>query len=301
MISVIRQMQGGLSPAYERVAAVILARPESAMRSSITVIAQDAGVSEPTVLRFCRHIGCSSFPEFKLALMREIAAPNAPRPQPRVSSGDDLAAATDKVFQATIDTLERVRREIPPRALERACTAIARARWVHVFGFGASATVAADAQHKLFRLGVMSIAHGDSHMQAMAAATLGPEDVVLAISSTGRVRELLETVAVAAEVGATIVSISRSGSPLAQRAAVNLPVDVDERVEIYTPMTVRTAHVVVVDAIAVGVALLSPPSIVSTRLNRIQRAINRRRIDPDGAVAAPAPEPIIVTRKTGES
>ena len=78
-----------------------------------------------------------------------------------------------------------------------------------------------------------------------------------------------------------------------------LPVDVEERTEIYTPMTVRSAHVVVVDAIAVGVALLSPPTIVSTRLNRIQRAIARRRIDPDSAVAAP--EPVISNRKTGEA
>ncbi len=291
MISVIRQMQGALSPAYERVAAVVLARPEVAVRSSITAIAQEASVSEPTVLRFCRQLGCASFPEFKLSVMRELAAPPAAQPRQEVSGEDDIPGAADKVFQATIDTLARVRRALPAAALQRACTAIARARWVHVFGFGASATVAADAQHKLFRLGALSIAHGDAHMQAMAAATLGAEDVVLAISNTGRTRELLETVAVAAEGGATIVAITRTGSPLAQQAAVLLPVDVEERAEIYTPMTARIAQLAVIDTVAVGVALLSPPTSVAARLKRIQRAINRRRIDPDGTLP---------TRKTGE-
>jgi RpiR family carbohydrate utilization transcriptional regulator len=292
MISVIRQMQATLSPAYARVAAVVLARPEVAMRSSITAIAQEAGVSEPTVLRFCRQLGCTSFPEFKLSVMRELAAPPGGQLQQEVSGEDDIPGAADKVFQATIDTLARVRRALPAAALQRACNAIARARWVHVFGFGASATVAADAQHKLFRLGALSIAHGDAHMQAMAAATLGPEDVVLAISNTGRTRELLETVAVAAEGGATIVAITRSSSPLAAQAAVVLPVDVEERAEIYTPMTARIAQLAVIDTLAVGVALLSPPSSVAARLNRIQRAINRRRIDGVGQVS---------TRKTGET
>jgi RpiR family carbohydrate utilization transcriptional regulator len=298
MISIIRQMQASLSPAYARVAAVVLARPEAAVRSSITVIAQEAGVSEPTVLRFCRQLGCTSFPEFKLSVMRELAAPpGVPPPQSEVSGEDDIPAAADKVFQATIDTLARVRRALPAAALQRASTAIARARWVHVFGFGASATVAADAQHKLFRLGALSIAHGDAHMQAMAAATLGAEDVVLAISNTGRTRELLETVAVAAEGGATIVAITRPGSPLAAQAAVVLPVDVEERAEIYTPMTARIAQLAVIDALAVGVALLSPPSSVAARLNRIQRAINRRRLD----VAAPAATSPASTQDTGET
>jgi RpiR family carbohydrate utilization transcriptional regulator len=292
MLSIIRQMQGALSPAYERVAAVVLARPEVAVRSSITAMAQEAGVSEPTVLRFCRQLGCTSFPEFKLSVMRELAAPTTLQPQPEVSGEDDIPGAADKVFQATIDTLTRVRRALPAAALQRACTAIVRARWVHVFGFGASATVAADAQHKLFRLGALSIAHGDAHMQAMAAATLGAEDVVLAISNTGRTRELLETVAVAAEGGATIVAITRPGSPLALQAAVLLPVDVEERTEIYTPMTARIAQLAVIDTVAVGVALLSPPTSVAARLERIQRAINRRRIDAPGTV---------LSRKTGET
>jgi hypothetical protein len=57
-------------------------------------------------------------------------------------------------------------------------------------------------------------------------------------------------------------------------------------------MTARIAQLAVIDSLAVGVALLSPPTSVTARLNRIQRAINRRRIDADGAVP---------TRNTGET
>ncbi len=279
MISVIESLRAGLSPANQRIAEVVLSRPQDAVRASISALARAAEVSEPTVLRFCRLLGVVSFPEFKLALMRELASPAGPRrARPRVDVGDSIAEAADKVFGATMETLGRVRATLPMSTLQHAATAIVKARWVHVYGFGASATVAADAQHKLFRLAAMTVAYSDAHMQAMAASTLGPEDVVLAISNTGRTRELLETVSVAARGGTTIVAITRPGSPLAAMASLLLPVDVEEDSAIYTPMTARLAHLVVVDALVVGVALLSPPTVIAERLRRMNVAINRRRV-----------------------
>lgn len=288
MLSVIEGLRPSLSPAHRRLAEVILARPEEAVRLSISALARTAEVSEPTVLRFCRLAGATSFPDFKLSLMRELANPAlAPRPRPRVDVGDSLAEAADKVFGGTIETLRAVRASLSPDVLQHAATAIVKARWVHVYGFGASATVAADAQHKLFRLAAMTVAYSDAHMQAMAASTLGPEDVILAVSNTGRTRELLDTVALAAANGVTIIAITRPGSPLARTASLVLPVDVEEDSAIYTPMTARLAHLVVVDALVVGVALLSAPSVIAERLRRMNAAINARRVP--GAPAAEEP------------
>ncbi|HWC02776.1 MAG TPA: hypothetical protein VHF87_08400 [Methylomirabilota bacterium] len=61
-------------------------------------------------------------------------------------------------------------------------------------------------------------------------------------------------------------------------ASLLLPVDVEEESAIYTPMTARLAHLVVVDSLVVGVALLSPPSVIAERLRRMNVAINRRRV-----------------------
>jgi RpiR family carbohydrate utilization transcriptional regulator len=61
-------------------------------------------------------------------------------------------------------------------------------------------------------------------------------------------------------------------------ASLLLPVDVEEDGAIYTPMTARLAHLVVVDALVVGVALLSPPTVIAERLRRMNVAINRRRV-----------------------
>ena len=52
-----------LSKSERKVAEVILAAPAQAIHSSIAALAQEAGVSEPTVNRFCRSLETRGFPE----------------------------------------------------------------------------------------------------------------------------------------------------------------------------------------------------------------------------------------------
>ena len=54
-------------------AEVILAFPDQAIHSSIAALAQQAGVSEPTVNRFCRSLDTRGFPDFKLHLAQSLA------------------------------------------------------------------------------------------------------------------------------------------------------------------------------------------------------------------------------------
>jgi RpiR family carbohydrate utilization transcriptional regulator len=50
-----------LSKSERKVAEVILASPAQAIHSSIAALAQEAGVSEPTVNRFCRSLKRAAF------------------------------------------------------------------------------------------------------------------------------------------------------------------------------------------------------------------------------------------------
>lgn len=278
MLSTIRTHTGRLSAAHARIAAFVLDAPEVAVRSSVAELARKAQVSEPTVIRFCRELGCSGYREFRRAVLSELAEKGHEAAPPRIAPTDSVEEGARKVFAATVRALEDVQARLPFEAIRHAAVATLKARWVHIYGFGASATVAADAQHKLFRLAAMTVAYADAHMQAMAAATLGPEDVLIAISSSGRTRELIETVRLAHENGVTIVALTRPGSPLAALASILLPIELGEPREIYTPLTARTAQLAVIDALVVGVTLLSPPTVVAERLARMDAAIQRRRL-----------------------
>lgn len=65
---------GSLNRSERKVAEVILADPQAATRASIAVLAKAAGVSEPTVNRFCKRFNTAGFPDFKLHLAQALAS-----------------------------------------------------------------------------------------------------------------------------------------------------------------------------------------------------------------------------------
>lgn len=278
MIDRIARLVGDLSRSEARVAEAVLAAPENVVAGTLRDLALTAGVSEPTALRFCRTAGHRTFRAFQIALAQDVASrADADGPALAVTEDDTVSRSAEKVFDTTIAALRELRSDFSARDVERAAQALLRARRIDIYGLGASALVAADAQHKLFRITSVASAFRDSHMQLMAAATLGPDDCVLAISHSGATRELLETVEIARESGATIVAITRPGSRLAELAHIVIGVSHEEMTAQYTPMTSRIVHLVVLDALTVALALLSQPS-GQARLDRMTRAISRRRL-----------------------
>ncbi len=61
MLEKIQSRLENLSKSERKVAEVILATPEQSIHSSIAALAQEAGVSEPTVNRFCRSLDTRGF------------------------------------------------------------------------------------------------------------------------------------------------------------------------------------------------------------------------------------------------
>ena len=245
----IAQSQPLLRKSEVKVADYVLQDPAAVMHSSMADLAHEVGVSEPTIVRFCRAIGCSGFQDLKLKLAQSLAA-GASFGQFAIHEEDSLADFSLKIFDTTLHTLMEVRERLDMRALERAIQAIAHASRVEFYGFGASGAVAADAQHKFFRLLLTAAAYSDPHMQAMSAVTLKPGDVAICISQSGRSKDLLTTANLVRESGATLITLCPSQTPLADLATVNLAIDVQEDTEIYTPLTSRIAHLVVIDVLA---------------------------------------------------
>jgi RpiR family transcriptional regulator, carbohydrate utilization regulator len=261
-----------LSAAEQRVAALVLAQPHELLNQSIGTVARLAGVSEPTVIRCCRSLGCAGFSDFKLRLAQSLATGQA-FVHSDVGPGDSIAELAAKVFSKAAGTLLQVRGQLDPLRLQRAVDLLAAARRVECYGLGSSGIVAADAQHKFFRLGLPS----DAHVHGMAATMLRPGDVVVAISASGRTMDLLSSVALALESGADVIGITALGSPLARACTVGLEIVVDEDTDIYTPMTTRLAQLAVVDVLAIGVALRQGPELL-TRLQRAKESLRSKRV-----------------------
>ena len=68
LVSRIQRIEQELSPAERRVAEAVVADYQGATLLSIGELARRAGVSQPSVTRFCRTVGCASFSELKVRL-----------------------------------------------------------------------------------------------------------------------------------------------------------------------------------------------------------------------------------------
>ena len=133
---------------------------------------------------------------------------------------------------------------------------LAAARKIEFFGFGASGIVAQDAQQKFPLFGKPCIATIDSHQQFMAALTMEPGDVLVAISNTGETEAILQCVEAARERGAKVIGITgQRTSSLAQICDAVLVVETHENTNVFTPTTSRLGALVIIDILSTGLAL----------------------------------------------
>ena len=249
-----------LRKSERKVAEFVLKEPLGIIRMRIVDLAQQAGVSEPTVVRFCRAVGCRGFQDFKLALAQQLAS-SPSYGQIAVTDTDSTREYTHKVFDSTVDTLLKVRDSLMLENLEAAVAAICNAQRVEFYGFGASAAVAFDAQHKFFRLQITSAAYSDPHLQNMSATSLHAGDVVVAISQSGRTKALLDSMDLVKKAGGIVIGLAPSNSPVAKKADIAIEVNAKEDIQIYTPLSSRIAHLAVLDVLAIGVAQKKGPQL----------------------------------------
>ena len=260
-----------LRPAERRVAAVVSERRADVPRMSIAELAAAAGVSEPTVHRFCRALGCAGFPAFKLRLAEGLAS-GTPYVHRDVAIGDPLPVVVDKIFDSTQRAFADLRGRLDREAIARAVALLRGARRIECCGAGLGSAMALDLQIKLMRLGVPAVWHPDNHTQAMAAAVLVPGDVVVLLSVHGATWELLRIVRTARESGAAVIGVAASGAPVAAHCDVFIAVDTAEDTEIYTPSQSRLAVLLVVDMLTTALMSSLGPAIVG-RLRRVKETV----------------------------
>ncbi len=272
LLDSIRTQYDLLSKSEKKVALAVLEQPELAITENITALAKKADVSEPTVVRFCRAIGFDGWHAFKMKLAQGLALSPGVDESP---APEDLAAdLVNKICSRSINTLLDLRNSLDANAIEQALQVLSRASRIEFYGQGTSGIIAADAQHKFFRSGIPTVAYVDPHIHSIAASLLKKGDAVVAISQRGNSIALLRSVQLARSCGADVVILAPSGTPLAELATVLIPIDLHFHTDPYTPISARLAHLVVIDILAVGLALrLSPER--RKKMDSAQKALQK--------------------------
>lgn len=244
----------GLVSALERkLAQEILKDVDFATGASITEIAERAGVSPPTVTRFCRRLGCASFSDFKVQLAKSAYVglrylnPETPTTTPAEIAEDIVTKAQNALFEA--------HRGLDLDAVAKAAGLLADAPMIYAFGAGGnSSMIVNELQNRLFRLGCRITASTDHGLNLMQAAAAEPGAVVFGSSFSGRNVELRRCFQLLRERGIRTVALTQAGSPVAQAADVVIAIDLPEGRNIFRATSTRYAFLAVIDIIANMVA-----------------------------------------------
>ncbi len=280
MLERIKSTLSSLAPAEQRVGKLLLSDPRTFSTLPVTELAERAGVSKPTVVRFCRSMGYEGLSDFKLKLAGSLSE-GVPFIHRNVGAQDNSNDVLVKVIDNTVTAFLKYRNDASSAAIDKAAEAIAlthkKGKRLEFFGVGNSGIVAQDAQHKFFRLGFHTISHSDGHLQIMSASLLGPGDCLVVFSNSGRTRDLLDSCEIAKKNGATTVVVTASGSPLANAGKIHLAADHPESYEKFSPMVSRLLHLMIVDVLATTVALRIGSAHLQPLLrNMKQNLLNKR-------------------------
>ncbi len=243
-----------LRKSERRVADVILDDPTAALNMSIAKLSAAAGVSDPTVMRFCSALGYSGYQTFRIALAQSMAF-GVPATNSAISRDDPGDVIVEKIFAYTLSSLDHTRRMLDIDAVVAAIDLLAAATSLVFIGHGASHIIAQDAAQKFPLFGLPCSAPADSHQQHMMACMAQEGDTFTFISNTGRTASILDLVEIVRSQGGSTVGIAGGPSPLIDVVDAPLIVETHENTDLFTPTISRIAALVMIDVLSTGVAL----------------------------------------------
>lgn len=255
VISMLHLLDGKLATQEQKVANYVKSNMEDISSMNIADLAKHCDVSTPTVIRFCRSLGCDGFREFKLRLAQNLAVSRqylsaVPKAEP--AEGDD---AIDQILSALYASANAMRQQIDATVMQSAKSALLNTRHLLFAGIGGgSSNVSQEAANRFFRLGIPSFSTSDSYILQMRAATLREDDVLFLISASGEADAIVGAAEIAGGYGATTICVTKPNTRLANACTIPILIDLPEDRDIHKPTASRYIHMIVVDALAMTVA-----------------------------------------------
>ncbi len=227
-------------------------------------------VSESTVVRFANALGFEGYPEMQRAL-QELARTHLTAAQ-RMGVADNLmdrATVLDKVLLGDADKIKRTLEELDRTAFERAVEQIAAARNIYIIGSRSAASLAGFLTFN-FRLMFDNVCHvevssGSEMFEQILS--IGPRDVLIAISFPRYSSRTVRAVQYAHNSGANVVALTDSDqSPLAPFADQLLTA----RSDMASFVDSLAAPLSIINAMVAAVSMARHDE-VSSRLHRLEK------------------------------
>lgn len=218
MLIDLRAQYDYLTKTEKKIADFILKDPRRFITCSVVDLSKESGVSQGSINNFSRKFSAGGYTALKLRIASCIGdrdRDEGPFSVVDVSQGMKQALAVR--FADTEKSLKDTMRGNDEAAMRNAAERILRAKKVEIYGVFQSGIVAEDFYYQLIQLGIPVSFVSDMLMCAVSASMLDRDSLVIAVSSSGRTKELIEAVEIAREGGVPVICLTGNRlSPLAQ-------------------------------------------------------------------------------------
>lgn len=258
-----------LTNSEKKVADYVLGHRIDAQYMSISELAEECGVADATISRFCRRLGLTGYNSFKLELAKASMANrggHAVSDTASVDSGNRFMDSCKKLRNENVAALDQTMRLLEPKQVARAADLLQNAKRVVCMGQGGSMVLAQEAWTIFSTISPKFSFVPDSHLQINTLALMGENDVVLFFSYSGSTRDLQDILEVAKQRSVKIILISRfPKSPGGQSADVVLQCGANEGPLQAGSVTARIAQLFVLDVLYQELCLRDPEGVDERR------------------------------------
>ena len=235
-----------LTTAERKLADYVLANRNQVQFMSITQLADECGVAEATVSRFCRNLKLKGFNAFKLELSKQ--AGNSPQPQD--VSPDTIGGRCAEVRRLAEEAIQQTLELVSPDDISRTMEFFEQAPHIMCIGSGGSMIMASECAHLFSTVAAKFYAVSDSHSQMSATATMGQDDVIVLFSYSGATTNGVQVLELAKSRGIRTILVTRfRKSPAAKLADVVLCCGSNEGPFQLGSVPARIAQLIVVDVL----------------------------------------------------
>lgn len=245
-----------LSPSDKLIGQFLLEHPEQVKQLSSPELAKAVGVSQSTIVKFSQKVGFSGFSELKVKLYESNMTyqPSSRKAiHGSISRSDDMPVVMNKLLLSKQTSLERTLLLNDDENIKHATRMLHHARKIQIAGVGASSLVAKDLSYKLMKIGHAVHCEHDAHIQVANASALNENDVLIALSYSGRSREILRVAQITKGRKAKVITISQlAPTPLDKYADIKLMTAADEEQIRSSSITARDSQLLMTDLLFIA-------------------------------------------------
>ncbi|MBV8041246.1 SIS domain-containing protein [Pluralibacter sp.] len=207
----------------KKIAFYIISHLDSFKDCSSKSIAASLKVAQSSISKFSQKLGARGFTELKMLLIEEytleVNNKHKKHLHTSIEKSDSLEIIARKLIREKHAAIEETTNNINFNNLREIIKVIHSANHIQITGIGGSALTAKDLAFKLMKIGYRVTCEIDSHVQITVAQALSHSDVQIAISYSGRKREILVAAAAAKERGAKVIAITALAQNQLQKLA----------------------------------------------------------------------------------